>query len=214
MEFQSAGFQNLPNWLGRLIRLDLTVFDDVKDEAAATMPALAVVAVASLLAGLGSWLWWIFEIDIPSIPGIETPGEKNFEAFWKTFILGGIFMMALWVLWVYISAMILSRVYRAGADMNQMIRTMGLAFAPMAISLLVVISVLAVPFGVIAVGATLLLTNAAIQATTDAEPQQVILSNLAGFLVFAVVLGILANIAQIYDTGGLAPGIFFFELSG
>jgi hypothetical protein len=208
MEFQPAGFQNLGSWLGRLIRLDLTVFDDVKDNAAATAPALAVVAAASLLAGLGSWLWWIFEIDAPA--GVD---EKNFEAFLKTFILGGIFMMLLWVLWVYISAMLLSRFFRAGADMNQMMRTMGLAFAPMAISFLVVVSVLAVPFGAFAVAATFLLTNVAIQATSDAEPQQVILSNTAGFLVFAVVLGILANVAQIENVGGLAPGIFFFELN-
>jgi len=208
MEFQSAGFQNLPSWLGRLIRLDLTVFDDVKDEAAATVPALAVVVAASLLAGLGSWLWWIFEIDFPA--GAD---EKNFEVFWKTFILGGIFMAALWVLWVYIVAMLLSRVFGAGADMNRLMRTMGLAFAPMAISFLVVIGMLAVPLGAFAIATTLLLTNVAIQATTDAEPQQVIVSNLAGFLVFAIVLGILANFAQIYDIGGLAPGIFFFELN-
>ena len=208
MEFQSAGFQNLPSWLGRLIRLDLTVFDDVKDEAAATVPALAVVVAASLLAGLGSWLWWIFEIDFPA--GAD---EKNFEVFWKTFILGGIFMTALWVLWVYISAMMLSRLFRASADMNQMIRTMGLAFAPMAISFLVVIGMLAVPLGAFAVATTLLLTNVAIQATTDAEPRQVVVSNLAGFLVFAIVLGILANVAQIYEIGGLAPGILFFELN-
>jgi len=208
MEFQSAGFQNLASWLGRLIRLDLTVFDDVKDEAAATVPALAVVVAASLLAGLGSWLWWIFEIDFPA--GAD---EKNFEVFWKTFILGGIFMAALWVLWVYIVAMLLSRVFGAGADMNRLMRTMGLAFAPMAISFLVVIGMLAVPLGAFAVATTLLLTNVAIQATTDAEPQQVIVSNLAGFLVFAIVLGILANFAQIYDIGGLAPGIFFFELN-
>ena len=208
MEFQSAGFQNLASWLGRLIRLDLTVFDDVKDEAAATVPALAVVVAASLLAGLGSWLWWIFEIDFPA--GAD---EKNFEVFLKTFILGGIFMAALWVLWVYIVAMLLSRVFGAGADMNRLMRTMGLAFAPMAISFLVVIGMLAVPLGAFAVATTLLLTNVAIQATTDAEPQQVIVSNLAGFLVFAIVLGILANFAQIYDIGGLAPGILFFELN-
>jgi len=210
MGLQTTGFQNVGSWLGRLIRLDLTVFDDVKDDATATVPALAVVVAASFLAGLGSWLWWIFEIDFPSVLGAD---EKNFEAFFKTFILGGIFMAALWVLWVYISAMILSRVFRASADMNQLIRTMGLAFAPMAISFLVVISVLAVPFGVFAVATTLLLTNAAMQATTDAEPQQVIVSNLAGFLVFAIALGVLANVAQIYDTGGLAPGIFFFDLA-
>jgi hypothetical protein len=205
MEFQSAGFQNIGNWLGRLIRLDLTVFDDVKDDAAATAPALVVMVVASFAAGLGSWLWWV-TLDFPLV------SDKNGEAFLKTFILGGILQAALWLAWVYIAAMLLSRVFGAGADLNRMMRTMGLAFAPMVITILMVIDILAVPFAVIALGATLLLSNAAIQASTDAKPQQVILSNLAGFVVFAIVLGILGNVAQIYDIGGISPGVFFTPL--
>jgi len=205
MGFQSTGFQNLGNWLARLARLDLTVFDDVKDEAAATAPALAVMLVASFAAGLGSWLWWV-TLDFHGL------SEKNGEALLKTFILGGILQAALWLAWVYIAAMLLSRVFGAGADLNRMIRTMGLAFAPMVITILMIIDILAVPFAVIALGATLLLSNAAIQASTDAEPRQVILANLAGFLVFAIVLGILGSVAQIYDIGGISPGIFFVPL--
>ncbi|MGQ9573258.1 MAG: hypothetical protein ACUVV3_08765 [Dehalococcoidia bacterium] len=205
MEFQTTGFQNLGNWLARLARLDLTVFDDVKDEVAATVPALTVMVVASFTAGFGSWLWWLLRDFGPL-------DSKNGEAFLKTFLLGGIFQAALWLVWVYIAAMLLSRVFGAGADLNRMIRTMGLAFAPMIITILMVVDILAVPFGVIAVGATLLLSNAAIQAASDAEPQQVIVSNLAGFLVFAIVLGLLANVAQIYNTGGISPGIFFVSL--
>lgn len=201
MEFQGTGFQNLGTWLSRLIRLDLTVFDDVRDDVTATAPALLVVLVASLVAGLGSWLWWV-----QGAPG------KDGEAFLKTFILGGLFQAVLWVLWVYIAAMILSRLFGASADLSQMMRTMGLAFAPMVIAILMVIDILAVPFGVIAIAGTLLLSNAAIRASTDAEPRQVILANVAGFAVFAIILGILANIAQIYERGGLAPGLFFISL--
>jgi hypothetical protein len=205
MGFESAGFQNVGSWLMRLARLDLTVFDDVKDEAAATAPALAVMVVASFAAGFGSWLWWATQ-DFPLV------SDKNGEAFLKTFILGGILQAALWFVWVYIAAMLLSRVFGAGADLNRVMRTMGLAFAPMIITILMVIDILAVPFAVIALGTTLLLSNAALQAATDAEPQQVILSNLAGFAVFAIVLGILANVAQIYEIGGISPGIFFISL--
>jgi len=205
MEFQSAGFQNVGNWLVRLARLDLTVFDDVKDEAAATAPALAVMVIASFAAGLGSWLWWAVQ-DFPLV------SDKNGEAFLKTFILGGILQAALWFVWVYIAAMLLSRVFGAAADLNRIMRTMGLAFAPMIITILMVVDILAVPFAVIAVGTTLLLSNSAMQAATDAEPQQVIVSNLAGFAVFAIVLGILANVAQIYEIGGISPGIFFISL--
>jgi hypothetical protein len=205
MGFESAGFQNVGNWLVRLARLDLTVFDDVKDEAAATAPALAVMVVASFAAGLGSWLWWAVQ-DFPLV------SDKNGEAFFKTFILGGILQAALWFVWVYIAAMLLSRVFGAGADLNRMMRTMGLAFAPMIITILMIVDILAVPFAVIAVGTTLLLSNSAMQAASDAEPQQVIVSNLAGFAVFAIVLGILANVAQIYEIGGISPGIFFVSL--
>jgi hypothetical protein len=205
MGFQSVGFQNVGNWLLRLARFDLTVFDEVKDEAAATAPALTVMVVASFAAGLGSWLWWATQ-DFPLV------SDKNGEAFLKTFILGGILQAALWFVWVYIAAMLLSRVFGAGADLNRVMRTMGLAFAPMVITILMVVDILAVPFAVIAIGATLLLSNAAMQAATDAEPQQVIVSNLAGFAVFAIVLGILGNVAQIYDIGGISPGIFFISL--
>jgi hypothetical protein len=205
MGFESAGFQNVGSWLMRLARLDLTVFDDVKDEATATVPALAVMVIASFAAGLGSWLWWV-TLDF------HGGSEKIGEAFLKTLILGGILQAALWLAWVYIAAMLLSRIFGAGADLNRMMRTMGLAFAPMVITILMVIDILAVPFAVIALGATLLLSNAAIQATTDAEPQQVIVSNLAGFLVFAIVLGLLGNVAQIYEIGGISPGIFFVPL--
>jgi hypothetical protein len=202
MELQSAGFQNIGSWLGRLIRLDLTVFDDVKDDATATGPAIAVVIVASFLAGLGTWLWSVVE---------DQPDKM--ELFFKATILGSIFQIALWVLWVWIAGMLLSRVFGAGADMNRLMRTMGLAFAPMAISLLVLLSILSIPFAAISIGLTFLLTNAAIASATDAPADRVALANLVGFAAFALILGILSNVAQWHNAGGLAPGIFFFNLS-
>ena len=162
-----------------------------------------MVVVPTVLAGLGSWLWWFNEVDY-----------KNGEVFLKSLILGGIFQVGLWYLWVYIAAMVLSRGFGSATDMNQMARTMGLAFAPMALSLLVVVSILAVPFGVVAVGLTLVLSNVAISATTTADARQVTIANAMGFLVFAVVLGILSNVSEVGGLGGgLAPGIFFFNLS-
>jgi len=201
MEFQGANFQNVGSWLVRLARLDLTVFDDVKDDATATVPALVVAVAASFLSGLGSWLWWTFE-----------DFGKGGEVFVKSFIVGSILQVGVWFLWVYVAAMILSRGLGAAADLNRLIRTMGLAFAPMAIAVLMLISFLAVPFGAIAVGAAVVLSYVAIQAATGAQPQQVMLANALGFVIFAIVLGILANVAE-GDTGtGLAPGLFFVSL--
>jgi hypothetical protein len=202
MGFESAGFQNVGSWLGRLIRLDLTVFDDVKDNAAATAPAIAVVVVASFLCGLGTWLWG----------AVEDVSDKG-ELFLKATILGSIFQIAVWFLWVWLAAWVLSRLLGAGAPMDRVIRTTGLAFAPMAISLLVLVSFLSIPFAAIAIGGTFLMTNAAIASATDAPPAQVALANLIGFAVFAVILGILSNLWEWHELGGLAPGIFFFNLN-
>jgi len=203
MEFQGASFQNLGSWLLRLARLDLTVFDDVKDDVSATVPTLTVAVVASFLSGLGSWLWWTFQ-DFPKGGG---------DVFVKSFLLGSILQVGVWFLWVYVAAMILSRGLGVTADLNRLLRTMGLAFAPMSITVLMLVSFLTVPFGVIAIAATVALTYVAIQAATDAEPHQVMLANIVGFVIFAVVLGILANISEVYNTGGLAPGLFFFNLN-
>src|SRR3990170_6384061 len=189
MEFQGASFQNLGNWLLRLAKLDLTVFDDVKDDVSATVPTLTVAVAASFLSGLGSWLWWTFQ-DFPKGGG---------DVFVKSFLLGSILQVGVWFLWVYVAAMVLSRGLGVAADLNRLLRTMGLAFAPMAIAVLIFISFLAVPLGVIAVGATVALSYVAMQAATGAQPQQVMLANVLGFVIFAIVLGILGNLAQVYE---------------
>ena len=201
MSFQRVGVPNVAAWLGRISRFDLSVFDEARDHESATLPALLVATAASFLAGLGSWLWWVFQ-DFPN----------KGEVFLKSFILGSILQVGAWFLWVYVVYSLLARTFGSVGTAQQLVRTMGLAFAPMALSFFVLISVLSVPFGVIAVGSTLLLSNVAIQRTSSARPEQVTLANFLGFVVFAIVMGILANVAEVLDLGGLAPGIFFFVL--
>jgi len=68
------------------------------------------------------------------------------------------------------------------------------------------------PFGVVALAGAALLSHFAIEASSNAEPRQALVANFVGFLSFAVVMGVLANIAEINTVGGLAPGLFFFSL--
>lgn len=201
MRFQRVNLQTVTGYLARLARLDLSVFEEIRADAAATAPALLVMVAASFLAGLGSWLWWYFRVDF-----------DNGEAFLKTFILGSILQAAVWFLWVYFAYQILSRGYGARADFYEMLRTMGFAFAPMGLTVLMAISVLAVPFGVIPLAATVVFSQLAIQATSTAPSQQVLAANLAGFAVFALVMGILANVGEMGGVGGIAPGLLFFAL--
>lgn len=196
-------FPGMATWLTRLVRQDFTVMDDVGRDATATAPALLLVAVSSFLAGLGSWLWWSFE-DLP----------KGGDVFVRSFIIGSLVQVAVWFAWVYIVYTVLAQVFRLQVDLTRLTRSMALAFAPVALSVLVFISILAIPIGVISLAWAFLMSFVAINsAAPTASQAQAIQANLLGFAVFAVVMGILANVAEGTFTPGIAPGIFLFSLN-
>jgi hypothetical protein len=201
MSFQTTSLQSVSGWLGRLARLDLTVFEEVRSDPSATPGAILVVFVASVLAGIGSWLW-----------AVQTNGVSAGEVFVKSLVIGSILQTLVWFIWVYLVFQVLARAYGARTDFYELIRSMGFAFAPVAMSVLVAITAFAVPFGVAALAGATLFSHFAIQSSSSAEPRQVLIANFVGFLSFAVVMGVLANIAEINTVGGLAPGLFFFSL--
>ena len=201
MSFQTTNLQSVSGWLGRLARLDLTVFEEVRSSPSATPGAIVVVFLASVLAGIGSFAW-----------AAQTEGVDDSEVFVKSLVVGSILQTLAWFIWVYLVFQVLARAYGARTDFYELIRSMGFAFAPVGMSVLVAITAFAVPFGVAALSGATLFSHFAIQSSTSAEPRQVLIANFVGFLSFAVVMGVLANIAEINTVGGLAPGLFFFSL--
>src|SRR3989304_62733 len=135
MKLQSANLQTVGGWVGRLLRLDLSVLDEIRAQPSATTAAVGVVLAASVLAGVGSWLWAVL---------VEEPVSAG-EVFIKSLLLGSIIQTMVWFLWVYLTSQVLVRAYGARTDFAQLIRTMGFAFAPVALNLLVAIGALAVP---------------------------------------------------------------------
>ncbi len=201
MSHQTTNPHSVSGWLGRLIRLDLTVFDDIRSEPSATPSAIVIVFGASVMAGIGSWLW-----------AVQTDGVKASEVLWRSLLAGSIIQTLAWFIWVYLVFQVLARAYGARVDFSELIRTMGFAFAPVGVSILVSITSFTVPFGVVSLAGATLLTHFAIESSSRAEPRQILVANLVGFLTFAVVMGALANIAEINSVGGFAPGLFFFAL--
>jgi len=200
MRSQSTGFQTVGGWLGRIFRLDFSAFSEIRANPTATTAAIVVVLVASLFAGLGSWLW-----------ALQNFGD-NSDTFVRSFLLGSLIQTVMWFSWVYIVYLVLTWGYGARQEFGELTRAMGFAFAPVALSVLVFIGGLAVPIGLISFAVTVLFTNAAIQQVSDAEVDEATVANVAGFGVFAVVMGGCANIFEVDGIGGLAPGIFFFSL--
>ena len=204
MRSQTGGAQTMPARIGRLIRLDLGVFDEICSDTSATRSAVIVVTIASFLSGLGTMLWWLVR---------NFNFGDDIDVLLRALLLGSLFQVGAWVIWVYVVHLILAR-YGVVVDFHRLLRTMGFAFVPMGVAVLMVIAPLGIPIALFGLAVTVLLTNVAIQSASRADTRQVIVANLGGLTAFVVIMGILANIAQVEGPlGGFAPGIFFFNLA-
>jgi hypothetical protein len=191
-------------WLGRLIRLDFTVFEELRTDRSATPAALAVVYVSGFLAGVGTVIWAMQHDDFA---GLDTT-----DVILKSLVLGSIVQAAVWFAWVYITYMIAARVYGSPVLFSELTRTMGFAFAPVAFTVLVGIAPLAIPFGLMSFGAALLFTTAAVEHAADLDQKQAMVATLSGFAVFLIFMGAFSNVMEEATFGGIAPGILFFSL--
>lgn len=179
----------------RLAMLDTSVFSEVRTDTSATVPAIVVAGGSTLLAGFGGWLWWLLN-DIPD-------GTK---IFWQSLILGSIISFLLWGVWLAITYVMLTQVFRGRADVNELVRVMGFGMLPLALSLLVFIPGLDFGIGIASLALLFGLTMIALQSATDAPAGHVLAANGAGFAVWAIVLGLLVT-----DSHAWAPGFFVLD---
>ncbi len=188
-------FGVLADRLQRLLRLDTSVFEEVRHDPAATVPAILVVVVSTLLAGIGGWVWWI----------VQDYGDTG-KVFVQSVILGTIFSVALWIVWLLVAWVVLTQIFREEADWQQMLRTMGMASVPLSLSVALFIPGINFGVGLASVALFFGLTTIAIQSVTPASAARVLVANLAGFAVWAIVLGLLVT-----SSSYLAPGVFLFD---
>jgi hypothetical protein len=181
--------------LRRLAMLDTTVFDEIRTDTTATIPALVVAVVATLLAGLGGWLWWW-------TAGIPDKGKM----FVQSLIFGGILSLLFWFIWIAITYVLLTQMFRARADLNELIRVMGFATAPLALGVLMFIPEVDWGIGLCSIVFFFGLTTVAVQSATDAPAGRALAANAAGFAVWAIVLGILTTSNHTW-----APGFFVID---
>ena len=179
--------------LRRLSRLDASVFREVRDDPTQTLAATLVVFGAVLLSALGGWLWLIAEAE----------GLSTGRILVREVVLGTIFGLAVWALWVIGAHVMLQSVFGRTAPGTRLLRTMGYAAFPVAASLLMVVPALGFAVGLLTVMAWFAASNAAIEeAAPEATRKEVLVANLAGFSLFVVVMSVLA------DAAGVAPGFF------
>ncbi len=202
---QQAGgmdVNSLMQKLRRLAMLDTTVFDEVKGDTNSTIPAIVVVAVAALLSGLGGWLFVISQSSQSYYRYYTSSGDF----FVRSAIVGSILCVVVWAIgWLGVTYVMLTQVFRARADVNELIRVMGFAAAPLALTVGMVIPGLDYGVGLAALGLMFGSTLLAVQSATDAPPAKALIATAAGFAVWVIVVQLFAGSTNTY-----APGVFIF----
>lgn len=191
--------------MGRLsgtLALDRATLTEIADDPRAIIGAVAIVVVATVLAGLGGLLWTQW--------GGRTPANAIYETDIHRFIirsvvLGGLIQIGMWVALVLVTYAYLAA-FGVPVSVMRLARALGWAFAPVALELFVFPPGLEFAAGVIALGYAFATMTAAVQAAAKTTPGRAAVSALAGFALLAIVLSLLGN-----GVTDLAPGIFALD---
>jgi hypothetical protein len=185
-----------------LTSFDPNGYEELRDNPAATLPAIGVVVGATILAALGGLLWAALAAAPPPIFNVDI---QHFLV--ASVLIGSLLQVVLWVAWVVLAYVFLRTIYLIeGVQFTGLVRTMGFAFAPMGLQIFLVFPVLEFPIGLIAIGLTFGCTVLAVRAASGATPAQALVSAGAGFVLFAMALGLLGN-----SDADLAPGIWALD---
>lgn len=153
-----------------VFKLDVDVFEEIEHDQGATGQAATIVAIAALLAALGS--------------GISASlGEGN---FFTSFIGTLIWTFVGWVLWSAVTYVVGTSLFGGVADMGEMLRVIGFAYAPQALGIIPCIGSI--------VGAiwSLIAGFVAVRQGLDLDNTKAFFTIAIGFIVYIVGFFILA----------------------
>jgi hypothetical protein len=158
----------------RALLLDVSVFEDVRDDAPFTPFAIGVAAVTALLGGIGAFLWsWIIL-------------DETKDFFLEATILGTVFLLLLWLAGMVFTYFILSQTYRENVTMDGLV---GCRWRPcLRSSLLIFVPGIGFGIALISVATMFFYTNYSVRAAyPEIDPMRVFIATLGGFAVWALI---------------------------
>ncbi|MEX2237597.1 MAG: Yip1 family protein [Dehalococcoidia bacterium] len=190
------------NWLGRVIRLDTTAFDEIKIDPSGLIAGLVVVFVTNLVIGIGTYLYAEFE-DYP----------ETGDLLLRSVIIGSIVQTIVWMAWPGVAHLLVNSVYKGRSNIQQLIATLGFAYVPAIVSFFIFITFLDWPFAILGMVGAFVLSQYAIAAATDTTSSQITMANLAGFAAFAVIMGAVSEVSTGDNLGDYpyVNGVWFLD---
>jgi hypothetical protein len=199
----SADFNTLLRRIGRLLRLDTSVFGEVYADRSATIPAAIFGAVVLLISGIGGMLLIANSIGFDIYGSEFGDGHGAGEFFLLSVFLGTVIALAMTAAWAWITAFLLDQLAKADVDWLGIFRLLCFALTPLVLAVLLVFDDGYQSLGYIAIAGVATLALIGVLESVDARPGHAWLATLVGLIVFVIVLDLLGD-----STRDLAPGFF------
>ena len=172
------------------------IVDVFAGRRAVTTELSLVIALVSMFGlGVGGWLWWW-----TAGLGVITP---PWTVFVRSALFGTAVSFGLWLGWLLVAFAVLQRVTGAAVPMERLLREAGLATAPLALGVLMVVPYVSFGVGLAVIGAWTMTMQGALERATGRRGGAILLANALGFALWAGVLSLLGAGGQPF-----APGPF------
>ena len=160
----------------RIIKLDFSVFKEIESDRNATVEAAIIVALANLLAALGTGL----RADQP-------------RAFFATVAISFVSGIVGWIVWSAVTHYVGKLLYHSGGTFESMLRVLGYATAPRFLGILDFIPCVGALAGLAGLILTIIAGVMAVSEGLDVETGQaiiVIIIGAIGMFIVSVIFGL------------------------
>jgi hypothetical protein len=159
---------NLADKMIRAAKLDVQLYEEVEKDAEATKEALLVVLIGAICSGIGS---------------IGVLGAKGIIAGLISAVIG-------WFLWSVVIFLIGVKILKHTSDMGELLRCLGFAYSPNALSILGVIPIIGSIIRFVVFIWVLVAFIVAVRQALDCGTGRAILVSVLGFIVFLIITAI------------------------
>jgi hypothetical protein len=182
--------------LRRVLLLDRTVFQQVRDDPGLTGPAAAGAAIAVLIAGLGAWLYG------------QTVWDGVGFGFFDTVILGTLFTIILVMAGFGITYVVLIQALRIDIAPDALVRLLAVGHLPYALGLLVFFPDLGYAFGLLSILGVFWWTLFALRSALPAASElKLAASVVAGMAVWMAIIPFISGSDNEFVTGVFVYGL-------
>ena len=166
----------------RAAQLDINVYEELEHDPSLTNQAMTVVALVSILTGLGTFILAVFAGDI--VTAIVN------------LIVGVIMAVIGWAIWAYLTYFIGTRLFNGTATWGELLRTLGFAYSPQALNILLFIPCVGLIIALVAWIWSVVAGVVAVRQALDFDTGKAVLTvAIAAAVAFALIIAVSAVLA-------------------